>query len=128
MWAASVLVGITTSVILFCSHFHQIAGDVAAGKNSPLVRLGPETGTRVLEVSVAAPYALALAGAAAGALPPAVLVFSLISLPAARELILFARDNYAVPARIAPLKRYAIKWHVAFGFALMIGLAAARLA
>ncbi|KAJ0700508.1 putative 1,4-dihydroxy-2-naphthoate polyprenyltransferase [Helianthus annuus] len=35
--AASVLVGITTSLILFCSHFHQIPGDKAVGKLSPLV-------------------------------------------------------------------------------------------
>eukprot|EP00879_Flechtneria_rotunda_P010519 GHRR01010996.1.p1 GENE.GHRR01010996.1~~GHRR01010996.1.p1 ORF type:complete len:144 (-),score=28.36 GHRR01010996.1:307-738(-) len=35
-----VLVGITTTVILFCSHWHQIEGDIKAGKMSPLVRLG----------------------------------------------------------------------------------------
>jgi 1,4-dihydroxy-2-naphthoate octaprenyltransferase len=38
--AASVLVGLTTTGILFCSHFHQIEGDLSAGKQSPLVRLG----------------------------------------------------------------------------------------
>lgn len=37
---ASVLVGLTTATILFCSHFHQMAGDKAAGKKSPIVRLG----------------------------------------------------------------------------------------
>ncbi len=36
----SIVVGITTTAILFCSHFHQIDGDRAAGKLSPLVRLG----------------------------------------------------------------------------------------
>lgn len=40
---ASVLVGITTAAILFCSHFHQIEGDRAALKMSPLVRLGNTT-------------------------------------------------------------------------------------
>ena len=40
LWALSVCVGITTTIILFCSHFHQIEGDMAAGKKSPLVRLG----------------------------------------------------------------------------------------
>ena len=40
LWALSVCVGITTTIILFCSHFHQIQGDLVAGKMSPLVRLG----------------------------------------------------------------------------------------
>ena len=40
VWAVSVAVGITVTSILFCSHFHQIDGDRAAGKMSPLVRLG----------------------------------------------------------------------------------------
>ena len=47
VWVLSVLVGITTTVILFCSHFHQIEGDKAAGKLSPLVRLGTETACKV---------------------------------------------------------------------------------
>ena len=47
VWVSSVLVGITTTVILFCSHFHQIKGDTAAGKRSPLVRLGTEKGCQV---------------------------------------------------------------------------------
>ena len=42
--AASGVVGLTTTSVLFCSHFHQIAGDTAAGKRSPLVRLGPHRG------------------------------------------------------------------------------------
>jgi len=43
----SVVVGITTSLILFCSHFHQIADDKAANKMSPLVRLGTANGVKV---------------------------------------------------------------------------------
>uniref|UniRef100_A0A8R7Q6F1 1,4-dihydroxy-2-naphthoate polyprenyltransferase, chloroplastic n=1 Tax=Triticum urartu TaxID=4572 RepID=A0A8R7Q6F1_TRIUA len=35
--ASSILVGLTTTLILFCSHFHQIEGDRAVGKMSPLV-------------------------------------------------------------------------------------------
>lgn len=43
----SVLVGITTTVILFCSHWHQIQGDIKAGKMSPLVKLGTEKACQV---------------------------------------------------------------------------------
>jgi 2-carboxy-1,4-naphthoquinone phytyltransferase len=39
--------GLTTTAVLFCSHFHQIEGDIAAGKRSPLVRLGSSTGCKV---------------------------------------------------------------------------------
>lgn len=38
--AASIVIGLTTASILFCSHFHQMSGDKAAGKMSPIVRLG----------------------------------------------------------------------------------------
>jgi 1,4-dihydroxy-2-naphthoate octaprenyltransferase len=34
--AASTIVGIATSVILFCSHFHQVKDDLAAGKSRQL--------------------------------------------------------------------------------------------
>lgn len=44
---AALLVGLTTTSILFCSHFHQIEGDTAAGKKSPLVRLGTRRGYEV---------------------------------------------------------------------------------
>ncbi|KAJ6670319.1 protein 14-DIHYDROXY-2-NAPHTHOATE OCTAPRENYLTRANSFERASE [Salix koriyanagi] len=40
--SASLLVGFTTTLILFCSHFHQVEEDKAVGKFSPLVRLGTE--------------------------------------------------------------------------------------
>jgi 2-carboxy-1,4-naphthoquinone phytyltransferase len=42
-----VVCGLTTTAILFCSHFHQIEGDKQAGKLSPLVRLGTATGCQV---------------------------------------------------------------------------------
>lgn len=45
----SVLVGITTTVILFCSHWHQIQGDIKAGKMSPLVKLGTQKACQVCE-------------------------------------------------------------------------------
>ena len=38
--AVSLIIGISTSIILFCSHFHQVKDDLAAGKRSPIVRMG----------------------------------------------------------------------------------------
>ncbi|HTL89803.1 MAG TPA: 2-carboxy-1,4-naphthoquinone phytyltransferase, partial [Leptolyngbya sp.] len=39
-FAASIGVGIATSLVLFCSHFNQVNDDAAIGKKSPVVRLG----------------------------------------------------------------------------------------
>uniref|UniRef100_A0A7N2RDB8 1,4-dihydroxy-2-naphthoate octaprenyltransferase n=1 Tax=Quercus lobata TaxID=97700 RepID=A0A7N2RDB8_QUELO len=56
--SASILVGFTTSRILFCSHFHQVEEDKAVGKMSPLVRLDTERGLSVVKVAVIALYFL----------------------------------------------------------------------
>jgi 1,4-dihydroxy-2-naphthoate octaprenyltransferase len=128
VWLVSVVIGLSTSLILLTSHFHQVEGDRAAGKRSPLVRMGVEAGLKVLQAGVAACYGLVAAGVLAGLLPaPAAMAAMLLSLPAAREMLTFAADNYSVPARIAPLKRYACSWHIALGSSLAAGLAVSRL-
>lgn len=38
---AAIIIGLTTSLILFCSHFHQVADDLSAGKRSPLLVSAP---------------------------------------------------------------------------------------
>lgn len=47
--------------------------------------------------------------------------------PQAMELLDFAKRTHAVPEEVRPLKRYALRWHMALGAALAAGLAAARL-
>jgi len=70
------------------------------------------------------PYLITLAACAAGALPLTLLVATALSLPAARSLVAYAEANHTVPADIAPLKKFAIKWHMAFGGSAIAGLAA----
>eukprot|EP00878_Enallax_costatus_P029182 GHUV01031622.1.p1 GENE.GHUV01031622.1~~GHUV01031622.1.p1 ORF type:complete len:213 (+),score=43.39 GHUV01031622.1:285-923(+) len=118
----SVLVGITTTVILFCSHWHQIQGDIKAGKMSPLVKLGTERACKVLAVATASPYLIALAAAAAGVLPVTLLACLTVSLQPAKQLLDFADANHMVPAAIAPLKKFGVKWHIAVGLSLTLGL------
>ncbi|GIL80478.1 hypothetical protein Vretifemale_9679 [Volvox reticuliferus] len=127
VWACSIVVGLTTTVILFCSHFHQIAGDTAAGKRSPLVRLGTERGRKVLRAAAVATQAAALVATAAGALPWAAAPATLLAAPAARAMVAFADEHHLVPERVAPLKRFAVSWHMQYGLCLCLGLAAARL-
>eukprot|EP00877_Chromochloris_zofingiensis_P007993 jgi/Chrzof1/3447/Cz12g25220.t1 len=124
VWILSVLVGITTSVILFCSHFHQIQGDVAAGKMSPLVRLGTNAGCQVLQAAVMLPYVILFVACLAGYASPVLLLATVVSVPAARSLLKFAADNHTVPAQIAPLKKYATIWHIMYGLGLVAGLVA----
>ena len=134
IWALAVCVGVTTTIILFCSHFHQIEGDRAAGKQSPLVRLGTDRAVAVLKVAVALPYACIVATAAAGIVsagmaPEAgalLLAASLLTVPAARSLLAFADANHRVPAAIAPLKIFATKLHMAWGLSLVLGLGLGR--
>ena len=49
-WKVSLLLGsgpsLATTLVLFCSHFHQISEDKKHGKNSPLVRLGAKKGSQ----------------------------------------------------------------------------------
>lgn len=135
--AAAILVGLTTSAVLFCSHFHQVAGDAAAGKRSPLVRLGGDTavGAGLLRTGVLATYALLAAAALARALPvPAALAALALSYPPARTLLARAAADHGTPARSRTLKLAALDWHggLAAGLALGLGgpavLASARAA
>ncbi len=49
-WKVSLLLGsgpsLATTLVLFCSHFHQISEDKKHGKNSPLVRIGAKRGSQ----------------------------------------------------------------------------------
>ena len=46
--AASVVIGLATSLILFCAHFHQVEDDLAGGKYSPVARLGTAKSAKIL--------------------------------------------------------------------------------
>ncbi|CAK9174058.1 unnamed protein product [Ilex paraguariensis] len=61
IFSGSLLVGFTTTLILFCSHFHQVEDDRAVSKMSPLVRLGTKRGSQVVKVAVITLYSLLFA-------------------------------------------------------------------
>ena len=77
---ASIIIGISTSLILFCSHFHQVKDDLAAGKLSPIVRMGTQMGSKVLAWSTASIYLLTSIGVISKLFPVATLLVFL-SLP-----------------------------------------------
>lgn len=127
VWVCTALVGTTTSVILFCSHFHQVEDDLAAGKRSPVARLGVRRAAALLRMPLLGAYALLATAAYTGALPPlAAGVASAASAPFAWKLASFVSAHHEDPATVRVAKYLATRWHAALGAALALGLACSR--
>ncbi|DBA75531.1 TPA: hypothetical protein ACH3X2_009094 [Trebouxia sp. C0005] len=120
---SSMVVGITTTIILFCSHFHQIADDKAANKMSPLVRLGTANAVKVLQLALLAMYVLVGVSASTGWLPAGCFGALCLAFPVVKDFLAFAEGNHTNPPVIRFLKLHGIKVHTAVGLALMAGLA-----
>jgi 1,4-dihydroxy-2-naphthoate phytyltransferase len=120
--ALSCLVGATTTAVLFCSHFHQVAGDAAAGKRSPLVRLGTRRGAELLKAGVGAVYTLTLVLSLMGVLPFAAWTSVMVVYGMASEAVRLAEAYPDDPARLRGLKALAVRWHAAFSGMLIVGL------
>ncbi|XP_042007580.1 2-carboxy-1,4-naphthoquinone phytyltransferase, chloroplastic-like [Salvia splendens] len=125
--ASSILVGITTSLILFCSHFHQIEDDKAVGKFSPLVRLGTEGGAKVVKLTVVVLYLLLFILGLTQTLPFSSVVLCGLTLPVANMAVSFVDKYHKDKAKIFMAKYYCVRFHTAFGAALAAGLVAARM-
>jgi len=120
-WAAGIIIGITTSIILFCSHFHQVADDEAAGKRSPIVRLGTEQGAQWLSFFCAAVYGLVALFVSLGIFPlPTLLVF--LTMPTGIKLCRHVREFHDQPDRVSNSKFIAVNLHFMSGLLLGIGL------
>ena len=118
--AISSIVGISTSIILFCSHFHQVKDDLAAGKRSPIVRLGTATGAKVLTAATASLYVLTLVLIVTGVLPlTGLLIFG--SLPFAYQLVSHVNQNHAFPQKVSNSKFVAINLYLSSSLLLILG-------
>ncbi|MEH2301133.1 MAG: 2-carboxy-1,4-naphthoquinone phytyltransferase [Nostoc sp.] len=117
--AASVIVGIATTLILFCSHFHQVKDDIAAGKRSPIVRLGTAKGAQLLVWFTGSIYPLTLLFVLWG-ISPAWTLLSWLSLPFAVKLCRHVQENHNQPDRVSNCKFIAIAVH--FWACLLLGL------
>ncbi|NES86414.1 MAG: 2-carboxy-1,4-naphthoquinone phytyltransferase [Moorea sp. SIO2B7] len=118
--AASVIIGITTSIILFCSHFHQVEDDLAAGKRSPIVRLGTEMGAKVLTWFTGSIFAFTLLCAVLGYFSWwTLLIFA--SLPFAYQLVRHVQENHDKPEKVSNCKFIAVNLHFTSGMLLAIG-------
>jgi len=116
---ASIIVGIVTSLILFCSHFHQVQDDIAAGKRSPIVRLGTANGAKVLVWFTASIYPLSLLFVLLGIFPVWTLL-SWLSLPYAVKLCRHVQQNHNQPDKVSNCKFIAVAVH--FWSCLLLGI------
>ncbi|KAK8921619.1 hypothetical protein KSP39_PZI020704 [Platanthera zijinensis] len=123
---ASVLVGLTTTFILFCSHFHQIDGDKAVGKMSPLVRVGTETGSKLIRTGILLLYPLLLAFTVSKSLPLTCSILCAITIPTAKRVVEFVELNHNNEIKIFMAKYYCVRLHSLFGALLAAGLLVAR--
>ena len=118
--AASVIVGITTSIILFCSHFHQVEDDAAVGKKSPIVRLGTKRGSQVLWWFGGSVFALTALFVLMGIFPVwTLLLFA--SLPSALKLCRHVHQYHDQPEKVSNSKFIAIGMHFFSGLLLGLG-------
>ncbi len=117
---------LATTLVLFCSHFHQVEQDSAHGKRSPVVRLGTARAAALVPWFVAISLALQWLPVLQG-LWPATALLGVIGLPAAAQLIQLLRDHHDQPERITGSKFLALRFQVLSGLGLAIGLSIAPL-
>jgi len=129
-WSQALALGsgpaLATTLVLFCSHFHQVAEDAAHGKRSPVVRLGTATAAGLVPWFIAASFALQWAPVLLGHWPLTALL-GVVGLPPARSLIQLLRDHHDQPERIGGSKFLALRFQALSGLGLAAGLALAPL-
>lgn len=118
--AASLIIGMTTTVILFCSHFHQVEDDRAAGKRSPVVRLGTAKAAQLLPWLGGSAYALVVLFVLLGLFPVWTLI-SFVSLPFAIRLFRFVGTYHHQPEQVSRCKFIAVAMHFWSGMLLGLG-------
>ena len=113
---------LATTLVLFCSHFHQVDDDAAHGKRSPVVRLGTARAAALIPWFVALSLALQLLPVLLGLWAPTALL-ALLGLPPALALIRLLERHHAEPSRIAGSKFLALRFQSLSGLGLALGLA-----
>lgn len=125
-FAVSTVIGLTTSIILFCSHFHQVEDDLAAGKRSPIVRLGTAKGSIVLTISTIIVFVLPLIFVILRMFSWWILLI-FASFPFAWQLVTHVRQYHEQPALVSNCKFLAVNFHFVSGILLSLGLILPRL-
>ncbi|XP_021753228.1 2-carboxy-1,4-naphthoquinone phytyltransferase, chloroplastic-like isoform X3 [Chenopodium quinoa] len=111
--SASILVGCTTTLILFCSHFHQ-------------VQIGKKAGSEIVKIAIVALYCALFVLSIGKALPLTSTVLCALTVPIGNMVVSYVEKNYHDNEKIFMAKYYCVRLHALFGTALAAGLVAAR--
>ncbi|WP_244892584.1 2-carboxy-1,4-naphthoquinone phytyltransferase [Candidatus Synechococcus spongiarum] len=113
---------LATTLVLFCSHFHQVDDDLAHGKRSPVQRLGTARAAALVPWFVIFAL-LAEAAPVIRGLWPSTALLSLVSLPVAVPLIRLLRRYHNQPEPVRHSKFLALRFQMANGVLFACGLA-----
>ena len=129
-WLTALTLGsgpaVATSLVLFCSHFHQVEEDAAHGKRSPVVRLGTARAAALIPWFVAGSLALEWVPVLQGYWPPSALLGG-VGLPVGVSLVRLLRHHHHHAERIQHSKFLALRFQTLNGLGLSAGLALAPL-
>ena len=125
-WAEALRLGsgpaVATTLVLFCSHFHQVEEDAAHGKRSPVVRMGTARSAALIPWFIALTLALEWWPLLNGSWPPSVLLSGVALVPGF-ALVRLVRQPHDQPDRISGSKFLALRFQAFNGLGLMLGLA-----
>jgi 1,4-dihydroxy-2-naphthoate octaprenyltransferase len=117
---AGIFVGLTTSLVLFCSHFHQVEDDIAAGKRSPIVRMGTHRGAQGVPLLAGAALATVALSILMGWFP-AWTALAFASALSAWKLSHHVQRHHHQPQKVSHAKFYAVGFHFWSGVLLSLG-------
>ena len=121
-WLLGAGPALATTLVLFCSHFHQVTEDAAHGKRSPVVQLGTARSAALVPWFIAITLALEWVPVLHGEWPPSVLLSGL-GLPSGVALIRLLQRCHDQPERIRSCKFLALRFQGWNGLGLSLGLA-----
>ncbi len=112
---------LATTLVLFCSHFHQVSEDAAHGKKSPLVLIGTARAASLIPWILSAIYLLELLPVFLGDWPITSLL-AIVGLPSGIKLVRLLSHYHDQPDLIRDCKFIALRFQALNGLGLSIGL------
>ena len=125
-WSTALIIGtgpaLATTLVLFCSHFHQTVQDAANGKRTSLVRLGTRRAAALIPWLIVLILIAEILPILTGKMPLTGLL-GIIALPSGIELSNLLKQYHNHPEMISESKFLALRFQSLNGFGLTIGLA-----
>lgn len=91
------------------------------------MRLGTETGSRVVKVAILMLYSLSFVLGLSRALPWTCMLLCAMTLPMGKLVVNYVQQNHKDKGKMFMAKYYCVRLHALFGAALAAGLVAGRM-